>query len=214
MSLHKESQRNKSSGDSSPSLQGVPRADLKPTLKSTVRKYRSGVSKSVFAFVLVAMTFLSTYVVLSYSHDSKMRRAQHEFSMDTREQSFAVKALEREVRKSQSVIADLSKKSKRRSLGIFTVTAYDPIESCKPFDDGITSVGLPVGMGIAAVDPRVIPYGSVLYLPELGRYFFASDTGSAMKRGKGRNIDILMPTVREALRFGKKHLRVELINLR
>ncbi len=54
-------------------------------------------------------------------------------------------------------------------------------------------------MGIAAVDPGVIPYGSILYLPEFKRYFFASDTGSAMKKGNGRNIDLLVSTVAEAL---------------
>jgi 3D (Asp-Asp-Asp) domain-containing protein len=124
-----------------------------------------------------------------------------------------VKSLEEEMRKYQDLISGLSKKSKRKPLGVFEVTAYDPIESCKPFDDGITSVGLPAGMGVAAVDPRVIPYGSVLYIPELGKYFFASDTGSAMKRGNGRYIDILMPTVEEALQFGRQRLRIELIEL-
>ena len=70
-----------------------------------------------------------------------------------------------------------------------------------------------MGMGIAAVDPKVVPYGSVLYIPELERYFFASDTGAAMKRGNGKNLDILMPTVEEALEFGKKRLKVELVTL-
>jgi len=68
-------------------------------------------------------------------------------------------------------------------------------------------------MGVVAVDPDVIPYGSVLYLPELKRYFFASDTGAAMRRGNGRNIDLLVPTVREALEFGRRNVEVELIDL-
>ena len=68
-------------------------------------------------------------------------------------------------------------------------------------------------MGVAAVDPSVIPYGSVLYLPDLERYFLACDTGFAMGKGDGKNIDILMQTVEEALEFGRKQLKVELIDL-
>ena len=133
--------------------------------------------------------------------------------MSSLDQLYKMKSLEQEMAEYRNVIAGLSKKSKRQPLGIFNVTAYDPIESCKPYDDGITAKGLPVGMGVAAVDPGVIPYGSVLYIPELGRYFFAADTGSAMKLGDGRNIDILMPTVQAALEFGRQRLSVELIHL-
>ena len=63
------------------------------------------------------------------------------------------------------------------------------------------------------MDPDVIPYGSVLYLPEIERYFFACDTGTAMKQGDGRNIYLLVPTVKEAREFGRRRLRVELIDL-
>jgi 3D (Asp-Asp-Asp) domain-containing protein len=180
-------------------------------------KYRSGKLISVrvlyiYALVLVAFTFLFTYTVLSYSHNSKVRTIQHKFRMDSLEESSKMKSIEAEILEYRTATTNSSRK-KRRSLGIFNVTAYDPIESCKPFDDGITSVGLPVGMGVAAVDPKVVPYGSVLYIPELERYFFASDTGAAMKRGNGRNLDILMPTVKEALIFGRKHLKVELVDL-
>ena len=186
--------------------------------KSTVNLYQSEQPLSLRALSLIIigfvfMIFIATYAVLNYRHSSVVRKMQNEFSINTLEQSFRIKSLEKEMQKYQSAIANLSKKTKRKSLGLFDVTAYDPVESCKPFDDGITSVGLPAGMGIAAVDPKVIPYGSILYIPDLNKYFFACDTGSAMKRGNGKNIDILMPTVREALRFGRKSLRVELIDL-
>ena len=186
--------------------------------KSTVNLYQSGQPVSLRALSLiiigfVLMIFVATYAVLNYRHSSVLRKMQNEFSINTFEQSFRIKSLEEEMQKYQSAIANLSKKTKRKPLGFFDVTAYDPVESCKPFDDGITSVGLPAGMGIAAVDPKVIPYGSILYIPDLNKYFFACDTGSAMKRGDGKNIDILVPTVHEALQFGRKSLQVELIDL-
>ena len=166
----------------------------------------------VYAFILVVFTFLFTYVVLSYSYDSKIRAIEHKLHMDSLVSSLEMKSIEAEIREYRAAAAGAFRK-RRMPLGIFNVTAYDPVESCKPFDDGITSVGLPVGMGIAAVDPKVIPYGSVLYIPELERYFFASDTGAAMKRGNGKNLDILMPTVKDALNFGRKRLKVELVTL-
>lgn len=171
-----------------------------------------GVSSFV-ASGLMVLTCLFTYMRVSHDYEVKMEKMQGRLLMDVCEQASKAARFEGEIQGYRNVIYTFSRKSRRKSLGTFTVTAYDPIESCKPFDDGLTSKALPVGMGVAAVDPGVIPYGSVLYLPEFGRYFFACDTGAAMKKRDGRNIDLLMPTVGEAREFGKKHLKVELIDL-
>jgi 3D (Asp-Asp-Asp) domain-containing protein len=171
-----------------------------------------GVSSSI-TFALMGLTCLFTYVTLSHNYAARMEEMQVELLMDVYEQAARAASFEGEIKGYQNVIASFSRKGRRKPLGTFNVTAYDPIESCKPFDDGMTSKAVPAGMGVAAVDPGVIPYGSVLYLPEVERYFFACDTGTAMRRGDGRNIDILMPTVEEALKFGRKQLQVELIEL-
>ena len=169
--------------------------------------------RSLFVLGLVGLTFFFTYMMISHDYSLKMEEVKDKLSMNLYETAARAERLEKELKEYQDMIFSLSRKGKRKSLGTFTVTAYDPIESCKPFDDGITSQLIPAGMGVAAVDPRVIPYGAVLYLPEIDKYFFASDTGAAMKRGNGRNIDILMPTVQDALEFGRQRLQVELIDL-
>ncbi len=75
---------------------------------------------------------------------------------------------------------------------------------------GITSTGTKVRPGVVAVDPKVIPLGSKLYIesPD-GKvsygYAVAEDTGSAIK---GNRIDIYYESRSEALRFGRKTLRV------
>lgn len=171
-----------------------------------------GVSSFV-TFALMGLTCLFTYMRVSHDYEVKMAELQARLLMDVSEQSAEAARFEGEIQGYRNVIATLSKKGKRRPLGTFTVTAYDPIESCKPFHDGLTSKAIPAGMGVAAVDPGVIPYGSVLYLPQVEKYFFACDTGAAMKRRGGRNIDLLMPTVGEAKEFGRRHLEVELIDL-
>jgi 3D (Asp-Asp-Asp) domain-containing protein len=170
-------------------------------------------ASSFVTFALMGLTCLFTYMRVSYDYEAKMEKAQARLLMDVCEQAVKAARFEGEIQGYRNIISTFSKRGKRKPLGTFTVTAYDPIESCKPFDDGITSRAIPAGMGIAAVDPGVIPYGSVLYLPEYEKYFFACDTGTAMRKGDGRNIDLLMSTVEEAREFGRRRLKVELIDL-
>ena len=65
---------------------------------------------------------------------------------------------------------------------------------------GITAIGLPVQIGIVAVDPRMIPFGTRMWIPGYGEGV-AADTGSAIK---GATIDVWFPTVEEALRWGRR----------
>jgi 3D (Asp-Asp-Asp) domain-containing protein len=86
------------------------------------------------------------------------------------------------------------------------VTAYtrnDPGMDGK----GITFTGTKVRPGVAAVDPEVIPLGSVLFVPGYG-YARAEDTGGAIK---GNRIDLYFEDREEAFRWGKKELDVEIL---
>jgi 3D (Asp-Asp-Asp) domain-containing protein len=65
---------------------------------------------------------------------------------------------------------------------------------------GRTAIGLPVGKGIVAVDPKVIPLRSRLFVPGYGKGI-AADVGSAIK---GRIIDLWFPTVEEARAWGRR----------
>ena len=187
-------------------------------LEEMFAKYRVRLSVYVgvlapFIFSLMGLTALFTYMRVSHDYEIRMEKMQNRLLMDVCEQAARVAQFEGEIQGYRNVIRAFTKKGRRKPLGTFTVTAYDPVVSCRPFDDGITSIAMPAGMGVGAVDPDVIPYGSVLYLPEIERYFFACDTGAAMKQRGGRNIDLLVPTVEEAMEFGRRRLKVELIDL-
>ncbi|SHK40422.1 G5 and 3D domain-containing protein [Alicyclobacillus tolerans] len=67
---------------------------------------------------------------------------------------------------------------------------------------GITATGRPAEPGVIAVDPSVIPLGSVVYIPGFGD-LIAADTGGAIQ---GDRIDICMATEQEALDFGRRTL--------
>ena len=59
--------------------------------------------------------------------------------------------------------------------------------------------------GIVAVDPKLIPLGSRIYIKNMG-WFTAEDTGGKIK---GKRIDIYYPTRKQAIRFGVKKLNIK-----
>jgi 3D (Asp-Asp-Asp) domain-containing protein len=87
-------------------------------------------------------------------------------------------------------------------------TAYCPCtKCCGPNAKGVTRLGLPAKEGIIAVDPRIIPLGSRVYVDGYG-YALAADTGSAIR---GDRIDVCFSTHEEALRWGMRNLKVYII---
>ncbi|MGI6066492.1 MAG: 3D domain-containing protein [Bacillota bacterium] len=90
-----------------------------------------------------------------------------------------------------------------------TATAYDACIQCCGKTDRITKSGTRALPGhTIAVDPKVIPLGTQVYIETLG-VFTAEDTGRAIK---GRRIDIYMETHEQAFKFGIKNLKVYMLN--
>jgi 3D (Asp-Asp-Asp) domain-containing protein len=71
---------------------------------------------------------------------------------------------------------------------------------------GRTATGLPVGPGVVAVDPSVIPLGTRLTIPGYGEGV-AADTGSAVQ---GYTIDLWFPTLADALAWGRRTVTITL----
>ncbi len=76
---------------------------------------------------------------------------------------------------------------------------------------GRTASGRLVRKGIVAADPRVLPLGSRVRV-EAGGYsgeYLVADTGGAVR---GRKIDIWIPTSREAMRFGRRKVKLTVLS--
>jgi 3D (Asp-Asp-Asp) domain-containing protein len=69
---------------------------------------------------------------------------------------------------------------------------------------GYTASGLPVGKGVVAVDPTVIPLGTRLYVPGYGPAV-AADVGTAIK---GLIIDLWFPTYEQAAAWGRQTVTI------
>jgi 3D (Asp-Asp-Asp) domain-containing protein len=65
---------------------------------------------------------------------------------------------------------------------------------------GKTASGIPTGRGAVAVDPRLIPLRTRMYVPGYGPAI-AADVGVAIK---GRIIDLWFPTTAEAREWGRR----------
>lgn len=69
---------------------------------------------------------------------------------------------------------------------------------------GITASGIRTFVGVVAVDPKVIPLGTKLYVEGYG-VALAADTGGAIK---GHKIDLFFHTERECYNFGRRQRTV------
>jgi len=91
-----------------------------------------------------------------------------------------------------------------------TATAYDLSPEENGGFGGMTATGVPLDKGVIAVDPKVIPLGSRVYIEAIDgswSYGFAvaADTGGAIK---GNKIDLCYRTRSECIQFGRRKCRV------
>ena len=87
---------------------------------------------------------------------------------------------------------------------IYSATAYSL--------RGRTASGKPVARGVIAADPRVLPIGTRVRV-EAGTWsgeYVVADTGGAVR---GRRIDIWTPTSGEAMRFGRRAVKLTILEV-
>lgn len=95
---------------------------------------------------------------------------------------------------------------------IMRATAYDPSPASNGGYGGITAMGTTLRPGVIAVDPRVIPLGTRVYIEYMDGtplgYCVAEDTGGAIKENR---IDILFMTKAEAIQFGVRDMKLYIL---
>jgi len=96
------------------------------------------------------------------------------------------------------------------SANEYTITAYAPLDPaavrgmCYSGDPHITASGMRTDTKRTVAAPKDIPFGSWLLIEGVG-WKRVDDRGG---RIRGKRIDICLPTRREALRWGRRKVRV------
>lgn len=93
---------------------------------------------------------------------------------------------------------------------VFTATAYDASPADNGQWAGKTSTGMPLVYGVVAVDPKVIPYGTKMYIESVdGQYKYgyaiAGDCGGAIK---GNKVDLFFPSRSTCYSFGRRAVKI------
>jgi 3D (Asp-Asp-Asp) domain-containing protein len=86
----------------------------------------------------------------------------------------------------------------------FTATAY-----CQ---GAVTASGVHVRRGIVAADPAVLPLGTTIRIEQSGRYdgtYTVMDTGPNVR---GHHVDLFVDDCAAARRFGRRNVRVTIVN--
>jgi 3D (Asp-Asp-Asp) domain-containing protein len=96
---------------------------------------------------------------------------------------------------------------------VFEVTAYTAYEEStgKTPDHpafGITASGRRVQAGITAACPRELPFGTWIEIEGVGKRR-CDDRGGLIR---GKKLDIYIPELTDALEFGRKRLKVRVVN--
>ncbi len=92
-----------------------------------------------------------------------------------------------------------------RTNGKFIATAYSVT--------GITASGEYTHRHVVAADPDVLPIGSRIKIGRAGKYsgeYVVADTGAKII---GRKLDIYLPSTPECMKFGKKPVRVKVVEI-
>ena len=73
---------------------------------------------------------------------------------------------------------------------------------------GYTALGTKARYGVIAVDPKVIPYRTKVYIKELDKVFVAEDCGGGIK---GNIIDIYMNSESQCRNWGSRNITIQLL---
>ena len=153
-------------------------------------------SKKVLAIILVAITvfcngFKPTNTYAQESNNTKIELTNQRKVIDVK----------RNAGTSTNITVN-GKTYRARKMDVKS-TAYTSNEG-----GSLTFTGDRCKWGVIAVDPKVIPLHSKVYIPEFNMIFEALDTGSAIKNNK---VDIFMNSYQQAINWGIRPITIYIL---
>ncbi len=84
------------------------------------------------------------------------------------------------------------------------------------YGGGTTASGRPAKVGYVAVDPKVIPYGTKLYIVATDGtvygYAIAADTGGFVTNGTNTVVDVYLDTYDECIQWGRRNVNIYVLD--
>jgi 3D (Asp-Asp-Asp) domain-containing protein len=177
----------------------------------------------VLSFLSVVFSCLVFWAVLCFgyscSHEKPVEEAKDVGIVFLEDKDFAPKEEDKIVVEPVSLEVEQQKDGEEQKTEEFVLTAYCSCRKCcgkhalnRPKDEngkeivyGASGAALEQGVSVA-VDPSVIPYGSIVCID--GKEYIAQDCGSAIK---GNRIDVYFESHEDAKGFGKQKAFVEVL---
>jgi len=151
-----------------------------------------------------AISYSRTYLQQQNPKSNPVAQAPAQTSTDTVGSKEAASVATSTERPREVATSITSAEEKAAAAETYTATAYSL--------RGRTATGVAPATGMIAADPRVLPLGSRVRI-EAGSYsgdYVVTDTGGAVK---GHRIDIWTPTSRDAMRFGRRAVKLTVLEL-
>ena len=151
-----------------------------------------------------AISYSRTYIQQQNPKSNPVAQAPAQTSTDTVASKEAASVAASTERPREVATSITSAEEKAAAAETYTATAYSL--------RGRTATGVAPATGMIAADPRVLPLGSRVRI-EAGSYsgdYVVTDTGGAVK---GHRIDIWTPTSRDAMRFGRRAVKLTVLEL-
>jgi len=152
------------------------------------------------------------------SYRARLKEEQEKLKKDIAENKVLLAQLEGEKQEVQDLLTEIKKRiAAVQPSGLTLVGEWEVVATAyyafgKGGNDingnGITATGLRARKGIVAVDPRIIPLGTRLYIPGYGEAL-AADTGGWIKNYR---IDLCFESLEECFSFGRRSIRIYLVD--
>ena len=133
--------------------------------------------------------------------------------------SFTQQKLQEEIQRIEAKLNDIETylnkiEDELNKWSVYEATAYAPLDLnakegiCYEGNPRITASDAPVVPGVTVAAGKELPFGTELYIKGIGKRV-VQDRGAAISRG---HIDIAVKTQAEAIRFGRRHVLVKILN--
>ncbi|HYW69411.1 MAG TPA: 3D domain-containing protein [Pyrinomonadaceae bacterium] len=168
--------------------------------------------KSIFLGSTVGLLLLFSIISYSQALGQQQDPKVNQQANQTPGQTVATSATESAAGKSSASTESAERLREMAANAPADASASTDFEATAYSLHGRTASGAAPTAGIIAADPRVLPIGSRVRI-EAGNYsgeYVVADTGGAVR---GKRIDIWTPSSREAMRFGRRKVKLTVLHL-